>query len=52
MTIEASPTIEIELTDEQAASVEEAARIAGITPEELFQIALERLVETARANRV
>jgi predicted HTH domain antitoxin len=52
MTCNKSSQIEIELTAEEAILVEDAARIAGITTEELLQIALNRLLETARAASV
>jgi hypothetical protein len=52
MTCDKSSQIEIELTAEEAALVEDAARIAGVTPEELLQMALNRLLETARATAV
>jgi hypothetical protein len=52
MTCDKSSQIEIELTDEDTILVEDAARIAGITTEELLQMALNRLLETARATAV
>jgi hypothetical protein len=52
MTLDSTTQIELNFTDEEAASIEEASRIAGIGTEELIQVAFEKLLETARAASV